>query len=74
MNPTENGIPTEYDRQFYYRLVQTLVAALRGRGKDPFENYDNVCFIQDIVTAHRSATNMGVQRSGPQLKAALEDI
>ena len=58
----------------YHRLVQTLAAALRGRGKDPFENYDNVCFIQDIVTAHRSVTNMGVQRSGPQLKAALEDI
>jgi len=78
MNPTENGIPTEFDRQFYNRLVQPLVTALRGRGKDSFENYDTVWlkdrFIQDILTAHRSVINMGVQRSGPQLKAALEEI
>ena len=63
MNPTENGIPTDYNRQFTTdwskRWPQHYLA---GRGKDPFENYDNVCFIQDIVTAHRSVTNMGVQR------------
>jgi hypothetical protein len=78
MNPTKKGIPTECDRQFYYRVVQPLVAALRGRGEVSFQHNDNIwlkdCFIQDIVTAHRSAINMGVQRSGPQLKAALEDI
>ena len=42
MNPTEKGIPTEYDRQFYYRVVQPLVAALRGRGEVSFEHNDNV--------------------------------
>ena len=78
MYPTEKGIPTEYDRQFYYRVVQPLVAALRGRGEVSFEHNDNVwledCFVRDIVTAHRSAINIGVQRSGPQLKTTLEDI
>ena len=42
MNPTEKGVPTEYDRQFYYRVVQPLVAALRGRGEVSFEHNDNV--------------------------------
>ena len=74
----DGGTPSTAERQFYNLLVQPLSFALRGRGADSFENYDMVWvkdrFVQGILTAHRSAINMGTHQSAAALKADLEDI